>query len=158
MYIKILGSLLFATLLLTGCSGGQNGQSSAGENSGQTSAEKKEASGSSYGKEEVRKVIANIHGLYNRKNYKQLYGRTTQSMKEKLSEQQFTELVSDIRGKLGKVKTANISDLSNHTESGRVIVKLDVDYQNDSGSEKWTLVMGGENVKWAGFDYNAPSL
>ena len=158
MNIKILGSLLFATLLLTGCSGDQSGQSSAGNNSEETSAEKKEASSSSYGKKEVRKVIANIHGLYNREEYKQLYGRTTQSMKEKLSEQQFTELVSDIREKLGKVKTATISDLSNHAESGRVIVKLEVEYQNDSGSEKWTLVMGGESVQWAGFDYNAASL
>lgn len=158
MYMKLLTSFLILTFMFIGCSGNDNGSSSDGNASGDQKVMNENNSNENYEKEDVRKAIANIHGLYNKEEYKQLYGMATQSMKEKLNEAQFTELLGNMRDKLGKVKSANITDMSNHAESGRVIVELDVDYQNDSGSEKWTLIMGKGDLEWGSFNYNAPSL
>lgn len=105
----------------------------------------------------VDSALTNIHAFYNRQEFKALYDQASKSAQEQFEKEQFITFISGIRDKLGKIKNANIQDQKGSEEAGRRVI-VDVEYENDSGTERWTLVNYNDRWRWDQFNYNAPSL
>ena len=105
----------------------------------------------------IGSTVEGIHTLFNQQEFETLYQQATSSAQNSFEEKQFLDFANHLRSTLGKVQNAEIANQM-ETGSGQTAVILDVEYQNDSGTERWILEQVDGQWHWTEFNYNAQSL
>lgn len=106
----------------------------------------------------VEEAVAYIHELYNKRNLEALYDMATNGMKQQIEKDQFVQFLTRLRSTLGTVNSSQVTNRTGEEGDELVAVTMDVKYENDSGTEQWTLNLSGERIQWSEFNYDAPSL
>lgn len=101
--------------------------------------------------------VQSIHKLFNQQEFEVLYQQATNSAQNSFEEKQFMSFVEHLRETLGEVQGAEIANQMK-TNSGQTAVVVDVDYENDSGTERWVLEQVEGEWRWSEFNYNAETL
>ena len=107
--------------------------------------------------ESKESTLQSIHKLFNQQEFEKLYQQASKSAQNNFEKKQFLSFVEYLRSTLGKVQNAEITNQM-ETESGQTAVILNVEYENDSGTERWILEKVGGQWYWTEFNYNAESI
>ena len=105
----------------------------------------------------IKSTVESIHTLFNQQDFERLYQQATDSAQNNFERKQFESFIKYLRDTLGKVENAEIANQM-ETDSGETAVIIDVDYENDSGTERWILNQIDGQWHWTEFNYNAESL
>jgi hypothetical protein len=107
--------------------------------------------------ESKESTVQSIHKLFNQQEFEILYQQASKSAQNSFEKKQFLSFVEYLRRTLGEVQNAEIAN-EMETESGQTAVILNVEYQNDRGTERWILEKVGGQWHWTEFNYNAESI
>lgn len=105
----------------------------------------------------LESAVESIHALFNQQQFEVLYSHATTEAQNKFPKKQFMSFIGYLRETLGEVEKAEITNKL-EMDNRQTAVVLDVEYENDSGTERWVLRHVEEEWRWTEFNYNAPSL
>jgi hypothetical protein len=112
------------------------------------------------GKELSEAAVAKFHEQFNAGRYEDVYNDADDEFKKNVTLEQWTELASAVKRKLGSVKNSTSTGWHvNTTPSGTIAtVSYDVDFDEGKGTEQFTFLVSDEKAKLYNYNVNSPLL
>lgn len=154
----IILPLLIAVFLAVSCSGSDEESEGTANTSNSSEVVENSIETPASDTTTVEEAVGYIHELYNKRNLETLYDMATTNMKQQIGKDQFVQFLTRLRSTLGEVHSYQITNRTGEEGDELVVVSMDVEYENDSGTEQWSLNLSGEHIQWSEFNYDAPSL
>lgn len=106
----------------------------------------------------AKAAVERIHTLYNERDLGALYAMATERMRQRITKKDFLGFMKRARNTLGAVRSSNVIEQNALGQGGMQQVVVKVKYENDIGTEQWTLHLGDDEVQWSQFNFDAPAL
>lgn len=101
-----------------------------------------------------------FHKQYDAKQFTAMYDDADDLLKKSVTKAQFQEALTKVFDTMGKIKNAKQTDEQTDTSTGDSIVRLsyNVEFENGSGTEKFTFKANGGHVNLVHYNVDSPLL
>ncbi len=110
--------------------------------------------------EEGGKSVERWQELYNAGDRDRLWGMTGKEFREVTSREQLNDLYTVVSARMGKVQSSERSGFNvNSTPAGtRTVIGMNTQFEQGEGTETFTFIGQGEDMKVIGWTVNSPRL